>query len=124
EISQQVKELAASFQTTVIKSLVGTMEKLALELKPQTLIVAGGVACNQALQNAARTSAERLKIPIYFPSKHLSTDNAAMIAAAGNFYLERGENADLSLTADVKIRLQNVDVTDEFLRQSKVRYRL
>ncbi len=93
--SQEIKDICAGFQTTVVKSLVSTMEKLALELRPKTLIVAGGVACNLALQSAARDAAERLNLPVYFPSKHLSTDNAAMIAAAGNFHLERGERADL-----------------------------
>ncbi|MGB8509904.1 MAG: hypothetical protein WCD76_16105, partial [Pyrinomonadaceae bacterium] len=59
-----------------------------------------------------------------FPSRHLSTDNAAMIAAAGTVKLEAGERADLDLNADVSLRLQNVDVEDAALRLSKVRYRL
>lgn len=124
EPSQAIKDLCAGFQSTVVKSLVGTLEKLAVELAPETLIVAGGVACNLALQTAAQTVADRLKTPVYFPSKHLSTDNAAMIAAAGNFHLERGERADASMTADVTMRLQNLDNEDAALRRSKVRYRL
>ena len=44
-----IKDLAASFQSTVIRSLVSTMEKVAEEYRPKTLIVAGGVACNRAL---------------------------------------------------------------------------
>lgn len=122
--SQQIKDVCAGFQATVIKSLVGTMEKLADELKPKTLIVAGGVACNLALQAAAKTLAEKLNLPVYFPSKHLSTDNAAMIAAAGNFHLMRGEQADLRMTADVTMRLQNFENEDSNLAKKKVRYRL
>ncbi len=122
--SQEIKNLCAGFQATVVKSLIGTMEKLAVELKPKTLIVAGGVACNLALQEAARKIAEKLNLPVYFPSKHLSTDNAAMIAAAGNFHLERGERADLRMTADVTMRLQNFENEDGELRRKKVRYRL
>lgn len=124
EVSQEIKDLAASFQATVIRSLVGVMEKLALELKPKTLIVAGGVACNQALQTRVREVGQKLNVPVYFPSNHLSTDNAAMIAAAGTFYLKRGVRSDLSLTADTSIRLQNFDVEDEQLRKARVRYRL
>src|SRR6476619_4602580 len=71
---QQIKDLAASFQAAVVKALVSTMEKLALDLKPKTLIVAGGVACNLALKEAAEKAAKRLDLPVYFPSKHLSTD--------------------------------------------------
>jgi len=122
--SQEIKDLCAGFQATVIKSLIGTMEKLAIEFEPKTLIVAGGVACNLALQEAARKLADKLDLPVYFPSKHLSTDNAAMIAAAGNFHLERGEQSDLRMTADVTMRLQNFQNEDDELRRKRVRYRL
>ena len=121
---EEIKNLCAGFQATVVKSLVGTTEKLAVEFKPKTLIVAGGVACNQALQEAARATAKRLNLPVYFPSKHLSTDNAAMIAAAGNFHLERGTRADLRMTADITMRLQNLENEDGELAKKKVRYRL
>ncbi len=47
-----------------------------------------------------------------------------MIAAAGNFHLENGERAELSMTADVTLRLQNFEVEDADLRKKKVRYRL
>lgn len=124
KISQEIKDLCAGFQATVIKSLVGTMEKLAGELEPKTLIVAGGVACNGALRAAAEAAAGRLQIPVYFPSKHLSTDNAAMIAAAGTFHLMRGERSELTMTADVTMRLQNFEVEDAELKRKKVRYRL
>lgn len=121
---QEIKDLAASFQATVIKSLVGTMEKLAKELKPETLIVAGGVACNTALCEASKKLAGKLSLPVYFPSRHLSTDNAAMIAAAGHFHLQRGEQSDLQMTADVTMRLQNFENEDADLKKKKVRYRL
>lgn len=122
--NQAIKDICAGFQTTVVKSLVGTMEKLAVELQPKTLIVAGGVACNIGLREAAQTAAKKLNLPVYFPSKHLSTDNAAMIAAAGNFHLKRGEHADLRMTADVTMRLQNFENEDAALKKKKVRYRL
>lgn len=122
--TQQIKDIAASFQATVVKSLVGTTEKLAIEYKPKTLIVAGGVACNNALREAASNVGARLNLPVYFPSKHLSTDNAAMIAAAGYFHLGRGERGDLRMTADVSMRLQNFENEDAELRKKKVRYRL
>jgi len=124
EPSQEIKDLAASFQSVVVRSLVGTTEKLAKEYYPRTLIVAGGVACNGALREASSKAAERLGIPAYFPSRHLSTDNAAMIAAAGTVKLQAGERADFDLNADVTLRLQNVDNEEEALRKAKVRYRL
>jgi N6-L-threonylcarbamoyladenine synthase len=121
---REILDLAASFQSTVIRSLVGTLEKIAIDRQPKTLIVAGGVACNQALRTAAEISAAKLGIPVYFPSKHLSTDNAAMIAAAGYFHLACGETDGLEMTADVTMRLQNLENEDAELRRKKVHYRL
>ena len=122
--SQAIKDLAASFQNTVVKSLVGTTERVAAEYGPRTLIVAGGVACNGALRDASSKAAAQLGIPAYFPSLHLSTDNAAMIAAAGTVKLQAGERAGFDLNADVTLRLQNVDNQEDALRKAKVRYRL
>ncbi|HYH84550.1 MAG TPA: tRNA (adenosine(37)-N6)-threonylcarbamoyltransferase complex transferase subunit TsaD [Pyrinomonadaceae bacterium] len=124
EPSRAVKDLAASFQDVVIRSLVGTTEKLAQEHRPRTLIVAGGVACNMALREASEAAGGRLGVPVYFPSRHLSTDNAAMIAAAGTVKLLAGERAGLDLNADVSLRLQNVDAEADALSRGRVRYRL
>ncbi len=55
EPSQAIKDLAASFQSVVVRSLVGTTERVAAEYGPKTLIVAGGVACNGALQRSVAT---------------------------------------------------------------------
>ncbi len=122
--SQEIKDLAASFQSVVVRSLVGTMENVAEEYRPRTLIVAGGVACNGALREASSAAAERLGVSVYFPSAHLSTDNAAMIAAAGTVKLQAGERAGLDLNADVTLRLGNIDVEEEALKRAGARYRL
>ena len=122
--AQKIKDIAASFQATVVKSLLRNVEKLADELQPKTLIVAGGVACNGALREATEKLGAKLDVPVYFPSKHLSTDNAAMIAAAGYFHLQRGEKSNLQMTADVTLRLQNFENEDARLKSKKVRYRL
>jgi N6-L-threonylcarbamoyladenine synthase len=121
--AQAVKDLAASFQSVVVRSLVGTTEKLAAEHQPRTLVVAGGVACNGALRDAADAAGARLSIPVYFPSRHLSTDNAAMIAAAGTIKLQAGEHADLDLNADVSLRLGNIDAEEDAARRGHIRYR-
>ena len=124
EPGQAIKDLAASFQSVVVRSLVETTERVAANYRPKTLIVAGGVACNGALREASRQAAERLGVPVFFPSPHLSTDNAAMIAAAGTVKLQAGERAGFDLNADVRLRLQNIDLEEETLRRVGVRYRL
>jgi N6-L-threonylcarbamoyladenine synthase len=124
EPSQAIKDLAASFQHTVVQSLVKTMERVAEENYPRTLIIAGGVACNGKLREVARETAARLDLPVYFPSPHLSTNNAAMIAAAGTVKLQAGERGRLDLNADVTLRLQNMDLAEEAAKRAGVRYRL
>ena len=118
-----VSDVAASFQNAVIGQLADTTAKAARELPVKTLIVAGGVACNLALRSALQKVGDGLSVPVYFPSKHLSTDNAAMIAAAANAKYLRGDVSDLNITADITLRLQNVENIDDVLR-GKVKYRL
>jgi N6-L-threonylcarbamoyladenine synthase len=67
------------------------------------VIISGGVACNSGLRIAAETA--RLPYPVFFPERGLSTDNAAMIAAAAFPKLRRGEFADWSLQADANLTL-------------------
>lgn len=124
EPSAAVKDLAASFQSVVVRSLVGTLARVAEESPARTWIVSGGVACNQALRAAAEAAARHAGVPVYFPSPHLSTDNAAMIAAAGDVKLRAGERADLDLNADVSLRLQNIGLEDEARLRAGARYRL
>jgi len=107
-----------------VKALSTTLKKLAVTLSPATLIVSGGVACNAALRDAISEIANEIDVPVYFPSKDLSTDNAAMIAAAGFSHLRRGESSVPEMTADITLRLQNSGDADEKLRRRKVTYRI
>jgi len=75
----------------------------AEEIGAQSVIIAGGVACNFGLRTAA--GAAKLGIPVRFPSPGLSTDNAAMIVAAAFPKYERGEFADFTLTAKANLAL-------------------
>jgi N6-L-threonylcarbamoyladenine synthase len=123
EASPQVFDLCASFQNAVVRALVRSVRKAAELYQPKTLLLAGGVACNSELRATIKQLADELKIPAYIPSPIYTTDNAAMIAAAGFPKLQRGECAAWDLTADLSLRLPNVDVAP-IDSQKKKRYRL
>jgi N6-L-threonylcarbamoyladenine synthase len=78
----QKADLAASFQFTAVQTLADAVAAAETEHSPKTVLLAGGVAANQALRKELQI---RLKTPLLCPDIKLCTDNAAMIAAAA-FY--------------------------------------
>ncbi|MFL6468383.1 MAG: tRNA (adenosine(37)-N6)-threonylcarbamoyltransferase complex transferase subunit TsaD [Pyrinomonadaceae bacterium] len=115
--------LAAGFQRAIVDQLAGITERALSNFSVKTIIVAGGVACNMELRKAMQKVGMDRGTPVYFPSKHLSTDNASMIAAAAYSKFLRGEFSSMRITADITMRLQNMENIDDKLR-GKVRYRL
>ena len=95
--------LLASFQRTVIEELLRRAAASAEQIEARSLIISGGVACNAGLRVAASQS--HLPYPVFFPDPGLSTDNAAMIAAAAFPKFARGEFADATLRADANLAL-------------------
>ena len=96
-------DLLASFQATVIEELMRRAVASAEDIGARSLIISGGVACNSGLRIAAQSA--RLAYPVFFPDAGLSTDNAAMIAAAAFPKFLRGEFADWTLKADANLAL-------------------
>ena len=79
---QNTLDLIASFQRAIVEDLVGKTLAAALAYDVATLFVTGGVAANQELRQTFEREGAKEGLPVYFPSRPLSTDNAAMIAAA------------------------------------------
>jgi N6-L-threonylcarbamoyladenine synthase len=100
---QGALDLLASFQHAVIAELLTRAAASAELIDARAMIVSGGVACNTGLRAAARSA--RLPYPVHFPSPGLSTDNAAMIAAAAFPKLERGHFAGLDAAAEASLAL-------------------
>jgi N6-L-threonylcarbamoyladenine synthase len=101
---QPTLDLLASFQRTVVEELLRRAIAAADSIEGvRSLIVSGGVACNSGLRAAIDASA--VGLPVYFPSRALSTDNAAMIAAAAFPKFRRGAFADLSAAAEPSLEL-------------------
>jgi N6-L-threonylcarbamoyladenine synthase len=95
--------LLASFQRTVIDELLRRAAASAEKMGARTLIISGGVACNAGLRAAARNS--RLPYPVFFPTPGLSTDNAAMIAAAAFPKFREGRFDGFGLRAQANLSL-------------------
>lgn len=96
-------DLLASFQRTVIDELLRHAAASAEKTGAQTLIISGGVACNAGLRAAARNA--HLPYPVFFPTPGLSTDNAAMIAAAAFPKLRQGRFDGFALRAQANLAL-------------------
>jgi N6-L-threonylcarbamoyladenine synthase len=102
---QQTLDLVASFQHAVVEDLVGKTLAAALEWGVETLLVSGGVAANSRLRERFVERATKEGVPVYFPSLRLSTDNAAMIAAAAYPKFLGGQFANEELSAEASFPL-------------------
>ena len=99
--SQLVKDIAASFQETVIDSLVDK-SLLACKLKETSLlVVGGGVIANSRLREKLSQAARSKGIKCLFPAKDLSMDNAAMVAGFGYQLYKKGYKSSLYLNAEL-----------------------
>jgi N6-L-threonylcarbamoyladenine synthase len=103
---RQTLDLVASFQRAIVDDLVGKTLAAARACDVATLLVTGGVAANNELRKTFEQSAAQDGLPVYFPSRPLSTDNAAMIAAAAypKFLSKNFAAMDFSAEASLALR--------------------
>ena len=102
-------DVAASFQKAVIEVLVQKSFEALSETNLDTLVLAGGVAANSALERRLREASAEHGIHFYYPDKILCTDNAAMIACRGYYQSRAGLFSDLRLNAVPGLSLQSVE---------------
>ena len=98
-------DLIASFQRALIEDLVGKTLAAAEAYSVATLFVTGGVAANQELRLTFEREGAKQGLPVYFPSRPLSTDNAAMIAAAAYPKFLAKDFAPMDFCADAGMTL-------------------
>ena len=103
---QLTLNLVASFQRAIVDDLVGKTLAAARAYDVATLFVTGGVAANQELRQTFEREGAKEGLPVYFPSRPLATDNAAMIAAAAypKFLLKDFATMDFSAEAGLVLR--------------------
>jgi len=93
------RDIAASFQEAVVEVLVSKALLACQVYRVNRLTIGGGVAANDTLRKRLSKAAESKNISVFFPSKPLCMDNAAMVAGLGYWLFRKGRRSSLSLTA-------------------------
>jgi N6-L-threonylcarbamoyladenine synthase len=93
-------DFCASFQAAVVDVLVRKSRRALAREGLRHLVVCGGVAANRGLREGLAKAATEDGFALYIPTPGLCTDNAAMIALAGTWAIERGERGGLDLSVD------------------------
>ena len=101
----EIADICASFQRAVVESLLERTFEAARWFGAKSVGIAGGVSANSRLRQDAAARGERVGLPVFLPSLALSTDNAAMIAAAGLRRYHAGVRAGLDLNAEAALSL-------------------
>ena len=97
---EEISDICASFQRAVVNALLDRTFDAAQRFNAKAVGVAGGVSANSLLRDEAVTRGKAKGLPVFLPTQALSTDNAAMIAAAGLRQFGRGVVAAPDLNAD------------------------
>jgi N6-L-threonylcarbamoyladenine synthase len=103
---QGLLDLVASFQRAIVEDLVGKTLAAARAYDVATLFVTGGVAANQELRQMFEQEGAKEGLPVFFPSRSLSTDNAAMIAAAAYPRFLARDFAAMDFSAEAALTLR------------------
>lgn len=103
-----VKDVAASFQETVARSLTKRAIACALDYGLNTIAVGGGVAANSGLRKHLLAAAAAHNLRVLFPPLQFCTDNAAMIGCAAADHLNRGHTSPLTLGVQSRLSVTNV----------------
>jgi len=101
----ELKDICASFQRVVVHSLIDRSFEAVRRHRGRSLGIAGGVSANSRLRETLKARGDARELPTFVPSLKLSTDNAAMIAAAGLRKFRAGITSALDVNADASLPL-------------------
>lgn len=104
-IVENKEDLAASLQKSIIDTLMLKFEKAFDEFKVEHAAIGGGVSANSAMRRAMEEFCKRKGVKAWIPDKTFTTDNAAMVAAAGYFKFLNNDFCDLSLPPFSRVSL-------------------
>ncbi|MBM3778528.1 MAG: tRNA (adenosine(37)-N6)-threonylcarbamoyltransferase complex transferase subunit TsaD [Acidimicrobiia bacterium] len=104
---RETADIAAAFQRVVVLTLLDRVFDAAAAAGASSVGIAGGVSANSRLRAEAEVRAAAAGLPLLLPSVRLSTDNAAMIAAAGLRRFRAGGTSDLRINADAALGIED-----------------
>ncbi len=102
-IGENISDLCASLQYTIVDILMNKLQKAAKDLQIKHIAVAGGVSANSALREAFYAFGEKNKCMVYIPPFEFTTDNAAMIAISGYYKYLKNEFCPLNLVPYTRV---------------------
>jgi len=105
---REIADVSASFQRVVVASLIEKLFDAARRYGAKSVGVSGGVSANSRLRAELEDRGARREIPTFLPSLQLSTDNAAMIAAAGLRKFRAGVTSRPDLNADAALAMDDL----------------
>ncbi len=97
-VEENIKDICASVQYTIIRMLMNKLKKAAKELNIKHIGIAGGVSANSGLRAALTDTGAEMGWQVYIPKFEYCTDNAAMIGITGYYKYLQGEFTDMSIT--------------------------
>ena len=107
-IVNNVNDLAASLQKTIIDILFNKLEKAVKQTGIRRVAISGGVSANSGLRNRMLWAAEKKKWEVYIPKISYTTDNAAMIALVGYYMYLKGKISPLSVVPQARINFMDL----------------
>ena len=104
-ISENLNDLCASLQYTLIQIILNKIEKMAKDFQLNQIVIGGGVAANSEIRNQLENLAMSKGWKIFLPPLYYTTDNAAMIGIAGYYKLKQKNYGTLSESAQARLKL-------------------
>jgi len=105
QVSRHIHDICRCFQDAVVDVLVAKTVRAAVFHSAPLIVLAGGVAVNGSLRSSMQAAGATEGIRVFWPSPAFCTDNAAMVALTGAFYLERGITSSLTLSPQPSLNL-------------------
>ena len=104
-IEENLNDICASIQFTIVEILMDKLKKAVKQTGIKQIAIAGGVSANSEIRNRLLKAEKHLKWETYIPKFEYTTDNAAMIAISGYFKYINNTYADVSVTAQARLKV-------------------